>query len=102
MIPRTLPVLANYVPVIEAFLAGLSESAGEGQRGRNGDNTAGLSARELEVLRLFAAGRSNQQIAGELVISLSTVAKHVTSILTKTESANRTEAAAYAHRHRLV
>jgi DNA-binding CsgD family transcriptional regulator/pimeloyl-ACP methyl ester carboxylesterase len=88
--------------VIERFLVGLPDPAGDARGGRNGDNTAGLSARELEVLRLFAAGRSNQQIAGELVISLSTVAKHVTSILTKTESANRTEAAAYAHRQHLV
>jgi DNA-binding CsgD family transcriptional regulator len=88
--------------VIEAFLATLPDPAGEQHGGRNGDNTTRLSDRELEVLRLLARGGSNQQIAGELVISLSTVAKHVTSILTKTESANRTEAAAYAHKHRLV
>jgi DNA-binding CsgD family transcriptional regulator len=61
-----------------------------------------LSARELDVLRLLAAGKSNQQIAGELIISLSTVAKHVTSILAKTGTANRTEAATYAHRYHLV
>jgi DNA-binding NarL/FixJ family response regulator len=54
------------------------------------------------VLRLLAAGRSNGQIAEELVISQSTVAKHVTSILNKTEATNRTEAAVYAHRHGLV
>jgi DNA-binding NarL/FixJ family response regulator len=57
---------------------------------------SGLSGREAEVLRLVAAGKSNQQIAGELVISPNTVAKHVTSILTKTGAANRTEAAVYA------
>jgi DNA-binding CsgD family transcriptional regulator len=61
-----------------------------------------LSVRELEVLSLLAAGRTNQQIAEALVISESTVTKHVTSILAKTESANRTEAAAYAHRRGLV
>jgi DNA-binding CsgD family transcriptional regulator len=71
--------------------------------GRHGDaGGAGLSSRELEVLRLVAAGRSNAQIGEALVISASTVAKHVTSILAKTESANRVEAAAYAHRHGLV
>jgi pimeloyl-ACP methyl ester carboxylesterase/DNA-binding CsgD family transcriptional regulator len=55
-----------------------------------------LSAREVEVLRLIAAGKSNPQIADELVISPSTVAKHVTNILAKTGAANRTEAALYA------
>jgi DNA-binding CsgD family transcriptional regulator len=61
----------------------------------------GLSAREVEVLRLVAAGRSNQQIADALVISASTVAKHVTSILGKIGAANRTEAAVYAKEHGL-
>jgi DNA-binding CsgD family transcriptional regulator len=59
-----------------------------------------LSARELEVLRLVAAGRTNAQVADELVISANTVAKHVASILAKTGTANRTEAAAFAaHRN---
>ncbi|HEY4686237.1 MAG TPA: alpha/beta fold hydrolase, partial [Dehalococcoidia bacterium] len=62
----------------------------------------GLSLREVEVLRLIAAGRSNQQIADELVISLNTVARHVSNIFDKTGAANRTEAASYAHRHALV
>jgi DNA-binding CsgD family transcriptional regulator/pimeloyl-ACP methyl ester carboxylesterase len=62
----------------------------------------GLSARELEVLRLLAAGQSNQQIAEELVISLNTARKHVANILDKTGTANRTEAAAYARDHRLA
>jgi DNA-binding CsgD family transcriptional regulator/pimeloyl-ACP methyl ester carboxylesterase len=62
----------------------------------------GLSSREIEVLRLLAAGKSNQQVADELVISLSTVLHHVTNILTKTGCSNRTEAAAYAHRHGLT
>jgi DNA-binding CsgD family transcriptional regulator len=62
----------------------------------------GLSAREVEVLRLVAAGRSNAQIAGLLVISLNTVQHHVSRILSKTGSASRTEAAAYAHRRNLV
>jgi DNA-binding CsgD family transcriptional regulator len=56
----------------------------------------GLSPREVEVLRLIAAGKSNQQIADTLVISLSTVLHHITNILTKTGCSNRTEAAGYA------
>ena len=56
----------------------------------------GLTPREVEVLRLIANGRSNQDIANELVISFNTVTNHVKSIFGKTGCANRTEAAAYA------
>ena len=62
----------------------------------------GLTEREVEVLRLIAAGRSNQHIADALVITLNTTARHVANILGKTGSANRTEAAAYAYRERLI
>jgi LuxR family maltose regulon positive regulatory protein len=55
-----------------------------------------LSDRELEVLRLLAAGRSNQQIADELVVVLATVKKHVGHILGKLGAANRTQAVARA------
>ena len=61
-----------------------------------------LSWREVEILRLVAAGRSNQEIGDELSISGHTVANHVRSILRKTGAANRTEAAGYAYRHSLV
>jgi DNA-binding CsgD family transcriptional regulator len=59
---------------------------------------AGLSAREAEVLRWVAAGLSNQQVSERLHISQNTVANHVRAILRKTGCANRTQAAAYAHR----
>src|SRR5262249_21105158 len=55
-----------------------------------------LSGRELEVLRLLAAGMSNQQIADELVVTLATVKKHVGHILGKLAAANRTQAVARA------
>ena len=61
-----------------------------------------LTAREAEVLRLIAIGRSNADIAIALSISLNTVATHVRNILAKTGCANRTEAAAYAMRHGLA
>ena len=51
-----------------------------------------LTGRELEVLRLVAAGRSNQDIAQELVVTLDTVKKHVSHILSKLGGSNRTEA----------
>ena len=60
---------------------------------------AGLSAREVQVLQLVALGRSNREIAQALFVSPNTVANHVSNILGKTGSANRTEAAAFANRH---
>ena len=63
---------------------------------------AGLTAREVEVLRLIAAGRSNRAIADELFITTNTVANHVKNILSKTASENRTEAAAFAVEHGLT
>jgi DNA-binding CsgD family transcriptional regulator len=61
-----------------------------------------LTGREVDILRLVASGRSNREIGEELFISQHTVANHVRSILRKTGTANRTEAASYAHRHALV
>jgi DNA-binding CsgD family transcriptional regulator len=61
----------------------------------------GLSAREVQVLRLVAAGRTNRAIAAELVISEKTVARHVSNIFTKLGLSNRSAAAAYAHEHGL-
>jgi len=61
-----------------------------------------LTGRELEVLRLIAAGRSNQRIAHDLVVALDTVKTHVTHILGKLGAANRTEAAARARQLGLI
>ena len=62
----------------------------------------GLTQREVEVLRLIAAGKSNQDIADELVISVNTVFRHVSNIFSKTGASNRTEAATYATRQGIV
>jgi DNA-binding NarL/FixJ family response regulator len=62
----------------------------------------GLSGREIEVLRLVAAGLSNRAIGERLHISPNTAANHVRSILQKTASANRAEATAYGARHALL
>jgi DNA-binding NarL/FixJ family response regulator len=61
-----------------------------------------LTQREVDVLRLLAAGKSNQQIAEELVVSVHTVIYHVRNIFAKTRSANRAEATAYAIHHGLT
>jgi ATP/maltotriose-dependent transcriptional regulator MalT len=62
----------------------------------------GLSARELEVLRHVAAGKTNRQIAEELVLSEHTVARHMQNIFTKLGVSSRTAATAFAFEHHLV
>jgi DNA-binding NarL/FixJ family response regulator len=63
---------------------------------------AGLSRREVEVLRLVAQGKANHEIAARLFVSKNTVAKQVRSILIKTNCANRTEAAAFALNNKIL
>lgn len=62
----------------------------------------GLTARETEVLRLVATGRSNLQIADDLVLSEKTVARHLSNIFGKLDVGSRTAAAAYAFEHGLA
>jgi DNA-binding CsgD family transcriptional regulator len=62
----------------------------------------GLTDRELEVLQLIASGKSNREIAAELVISEHTVARHVQNIFAKLDVSSRTAAASFAHSHDLV
>jgi DNA-binding NarL/FixJ family response regulator len=64
--------------------------------------THGLTGRELEVLRLVAAGHTNRAIAAELVISEHTVARHVQNIFAKLGLSSRTAASAFAYEHDLV
>jgi len=64
--------------------------------------SSGLTEREREVLNLVVQGHSNQQIADALVVSLATVKAHISSILSKLGVSSRTEAIAYAIKHKLV
>lgn len=66
------------------------------------NNTAQLSSRELEVLKLIVAGKSNPQIAAELYISLSTVKTHIRNIMGKLAVDDRVKAAVAALRNGLV
>ena len=80
------------------------DDASEGQISGDlgaGGGELGLTERELEVLRLVAAGRSNREIAAELFISPETASVHVSNILGKLSVASRGEAAARAHTLRL-
>jgi DNA-binding NarL/FixJ family response regulator len=61
-----------------------------------------LTPRELEVLRLVAAGKTNREIATLLVVSEHTVARHVQNILGKLRVPSRTAATAFAFEHELV
>ena len=93
----TLEAAVQGLEAIDNFVRVLPSLPEHDDFARSGQDSLGsLSLREIEVLRLVALGRSNRQIADELVITLSTVTKHIGSILGKTASANRTEAAVYA------
>jgi NarL family two-component system response regulator LiaR len=61
-----------------------------------------LTAREMEILRLIAEGKNNQEIADTLFITVKTVKTHITNILSKLGVDDRTQAAIYAHRNKLV
>lgn len=74
-----------------------AELVGEGERLPHG-----LSAREAEVLRLVAAGKSNREIGAELFISEHTVARHLSNIFTKLGVSSRAAATAFAFEHDLV
>jgi pimeloyl-ACP methyl ester carboxylesterase/DNA-binding CsgD family transcriptional regulator len=69
---------------------------------REPDLASSLTARELEVLRLIANGQTNSEIATELVLSMRTVARHITNIYGKIGARGRADATAYAIRHGLT
>jgi len=65
-------------------------------------SAGGLTAREVQVLRLVAAGKTNRMIATELFLSEKTVARHLANIFTKLDIGSRSAATAYAYQHQLV
>jgi DNA-binding NarL/FixJ family response regulator len=69
---------------------------------RRREGPAGLTAREVEILRLVARGLSNKEIAKRLVISPKTVGKHVEHIYAKTHASNRAAAGLFATQHGLL
>jgi DNA-binding NarL/FixJ family response regulator len=72
-------------------------------RGRAGRDAANqLSERELDIARSIARGRTNQEIAAELFISLSTVKTHIARIQNKLGVRNRVEIAAWSRENRIM
>jgi DNA-binding CsgD family transcriptional regulator/tetratricopeptide (TPR) repeat protein len=101
----------EHAQALLAEAAGLAERIGmEGLLGKirlldvptSGGLPGGLSPREAQILKLVARGLSNREIGRELTISEHTAANHIRNILRKTDCANRTEAASYAHRQGLA
>ena len=82
----------------EPCLARLTAQADRGTRRSIGS----LSEREVQVLRLLAAGKTNRDIAGELFISEKTVARHVSNIFDKVGVSSRAGATAWAYQHNLI
>jgi DNA-binding NarL/FixJ family response regulator len=70
--------------------------------GRTTSTAGGLTGREVEVLGLVATGKTNRQIATDLVISEKTVARHISNIFSKLQLSSRSAATAYAYQHDLV
>ena len=71
-------------------------------RGAPSDRPHGLTPRELQVLRLVAAGKTNKAIAAELFLSEKTVDRHVSNIFAKLDVPSRAAATAFAYRHKLI
>jgi DNA-binding NarL/FixJ family response regulator len=72
------------------------------ERNLDQEDSADLTRRELEVLKLLARGLQNKEIAGDLGISERTVKFHVSSILAKLDAGNRTEAVAFAAKRGII
>ena len=94
--------LAPEEATAEAKVALVDVVAGAAPAGSVVEDPFGLTRREREVLRLIAAGSSNQQVGEALFISPRTAQTHVTHLLAKLGLPSRTAAAAFAHEHRLT
>jgi DNA-binding CsgD family transcriptional regulator len=92
---------AEWTELADAVVAAALDAA-KPDRGRGARAGSGLTAREVDVLRLLAEGRSNAEIADALFVSVRTARAHVASILARFGVPTRTAAATYALRHDLL
>jgi DNA-binding CsgD family transcriptional regulator len=100
--PRPIPAVADHSDSICWTLSRSKTPLTRWEASREKSLVEELSPREYEVLSLLALGKTNQEIAELLSISLTTAVTHIRHIFSKTGVANRTEAAAFALRHHLV
>jgi LuxR family maltose regulon positive regulatory protein len=96
-------------PALAAYARGLLDAFAQGQASTSAVSSPSpsplpepLTSQEQRVLQLLAEGASNQEIANQLVIQLSTARKHVSNILAKLGAANRTQAIARAREYGLL
>jgi pimeloyl-ACP methyl ester carboxylesterase/DNA-binding CsgD family transcriptional regulator len=89
------------IEAVDAFLRSADTRRGP-VREDAAPRPSGLTPRETEVLRLIAAGRTNREISDELVLSVRTVARHITNVYAKIGARSKAEATAYAFRHHLT
>ncbi len=95
-------VLAGESLLNAGLVAELLQRLGQDNRARPEPIEHSLSERELDVLRLLAAGKTNREIANDLILSVSTVKTHVEHVIAKLDVADRTQAAVKATRLGIV
>jgi DNA-binding NarL/FixJ family response regulator len=97
---------AASLAAVDSFLSDLDETLTVGDSPPGIRTASGgsdnLTPREIDVLRLIARGRSNQQIAEELVLSVRTVERHITNLYAKIGAHGKADATAYALRNGLA
>lgn len=98
-IARAIRLAAAGEPILESRVAG--KIMARFRHGQQASLHEQLTPRELEVLMLIGQGKSNQEIADELIIGIKTVKTHVSNILAKLNVEDRTQAAIYVHTHNL-
>ena len=98
-----MPRLREEAVTLKAQVQGTATAPASPERERRTEKYPdGLTAREVGVLRLIAAGRTNKEIATELVVSVPTVERHITNIYAKIGARGRAEVVAYALNYGLV
>ena len=93
-----VPISGSIAAKLFSEFSKLGRSSSQVQANQDGIGLKTLTDREIEILRMIVDGRSNQEIAEILVISLPTVKKHLHNILEKLQVNNRVQAAVYATR----
>jgi DNA-binding NarL/FixJ family response regulator len=92
---QAMGAIGSFLAEVDENRSGRDEGIGD-ERSRSSVTPACLTVREMEVLRLLAAGCTNRGIAEELVLSLRTVERHITNVYAKIGARGRADATSYA------